>query len=140
MNQHESFSFLFIDSLSSNLVLNPSKELALHVMKILGDYDLQTILVVSIAGSLGAALSNYIFGIILYNLYRSSSDQDIKQRYGKLKTFFNKYGILLLLISAIPHLGKFAILAAGFTRYGILRAAIFTTIGKTLYYSYILFL
>lgn len=140
MNQYESFWLLFTDSLCSNLVVSPSKELALHVMKIMGGYDINTVLAVSLAGALGAAVLNYIFGIVLYNIYRASSDQDIKERYNKLTVFFNKYGILLLLVSAVPHLGKFVILTAGFTRFGIMRSSIFAAIGKAAYYTYVLYL
>lgn len=140
MNQYESFSFLFTDSLCSNLVVSPHKELAIHVMKIMGGYDTHTTLVIGALGALCAVLINYVFGIVLYNLYRASSDQDIQQRYQKLTVFFNKYGIILLLISAVPHVGKFMILVAGFTRFGIIRSTIFATLGKVAYYIYVLYL
>jgi hypothetical protein len=43
-------------------------------------------------GLLGAFVLNYIFGIVLYNLYRFSTDQKIMARYLRLADIFKKYG------------------------------------------------
>lgn len=140
MNQYESFSFLFTDSLCSNLVILPKKELAIYVMKIMGGYDVNTTFIIGILGALCAVPINYLFGIVLYNLYRASSDQNIQQRYQKLTAFFNKFGYILLLLSAVPFVGKFMVLISGFVRYGILRSIIFASLSKAAYYFYILYL
>ena len=139
MDQSEAYAFLFTDVVFSNLVLTPRLELALPVMKALGFYSGHMMMLYASLGIISAFVLNYIFGIVLYNLYRFSTDQKIMARYLKLADILKKYGGLLLLFSFIPNIGKFIPLVAGFTRFGIINTLLFATISKMLYYAWFLY-
>lgn len=138
MSQFEAYLFLLTDSLYSSLVISPTLELALSVMKALGTYDVRMMFITSLAGSTLAGIINYLAGVVGYNLYRFSTDQQIQLRYQKAVTIFNKYGPYILLFVVIPYFGKFTILAAGFTRFRLMRVLLYTTVSRTLYYLYVL--
>jgi membrane protein YqaA with SNARE-associated domain len=139
MSQFEAYLFLLTDSLYSNLVISSKLELALSVMQTLGTYDIRTMFVVSLIGSILASAMNYLAGIVGYNLYRFSTDQQIQLRYQKATTIFSKYGAYILLLVPLPYFGKFIIFVAGFTRFGMMRAMFYITISRVLYYLYVLY-
>lgn len=139
MDQSEAYAFLFTDVVFSNFVIIPRLDLALPVMKALGFYSNHSILLYSLLGSVVAVIFNYLFGIILYNLYRFSTDQEIKTKYVKFSDVFKKYGGFFLLLTFVPNVGKFLPLMAGFTRYGIVRTIIYSTISKVLYYGWFIY-
>jgi membrane protein YqaA with SNARE-associated domain len=139
MDQSEAYAFLFTDVVFSNLVITARLEIALPVMKALGFYSNHMMLLYASLGIISAFVLNYIFGIVLYNLYRFSTDQKIMARYLKLADIFKKYGGLLLLFSFIPNIGKFIPLVAGFTRFGIIKTILYAAISKMLYYAWFLY-
>jgi membrane protein YqaA with SNARE-associated domain len=139
MDHSEAYAFLFTDVVFSNLVITARSEIALPVMKALGFYSNHVMLLYAFLGIVSAFILNYIFGIVLYNLYRFSTDQKIMERYLKLADIFKKYGILLLTFSFIPNIGKFIPLVAGFTRFGIIQTVLYAAIGKMLYYAWFLY-
>ena len=140
MTQFEAYYFLFTDSFFSNLAITARLELALYTMQILGDYDTNTIFMVALLGATCSIPANYIIGIVCYNLYKFSTDQRIQLRYQKTTTLFKKYGTYILLFAAIPYVGKFAIIIAGFTRFGLMQTLLYATLGRILYYAYVLYL
>lgn len=139
MDKSEAYAFLFTDTVFSNLVITAHSELALFVMQMLGFYSSKLILIYAFLGALCAFAGNYLFGIVLYNLYRFSSDLDIQARYGKLTKFFAKYGWLILFLAFVPNVGKFIPMLAGFTRYRIINTMIYSGLSKALYYIWLLY-
>lgn len=139
MDKSEAYAFLFTDTIFSNLVITAHSELALFVMQILGLYNSHLIVLFSSLGALCAFVGDYLFGIVLYNLYRFSSDVDIQARYSKCTDFFAKHGSLILLLTFIPNIGKFFPLVAGFTRYGVMRTMIYSGVSKILYYVWLIY-
>ncbi|MES2214956.1 MAG: hypothetical protein V4485_02920 [Pseudomonadota bacterium] len=140
MTQFEAYLFLFTDSFFSNLVITAKLELAVHTMKLLGGYDLGWVFIIALLGSSAATPLNYLAGIVGYNLYRLSPDKQIQSKYQKITIFFEKYGKYILLFAATPNIGKFTILVAGFTRFGLMRTILYTTISRSIYYVYMLYL
>lgn len=139
MDQYEAYSFLFSDSLFSNLMLSTNSELAINTMRILGIYDLRIVFIIALLGFIVAIVINYLCGIVGYNLYRFSTDQTLHTRYNKVVEFFEKYGAYLLLLAGIPPFGKFIILLAGFARFGVMKTILITFVSKASYYYYMLY-
>lgn len=139
MNSYEAYSFLFSDSLFSNLALNAHDEVAVNTMSILGTYDIFYIFSVALLGSTISVLINYFFGMVAYKIYTFSQDVEMHNRYARISGFFIKYGVFVLLLSAIQPFGRFIILLSGFTRFGIVRTMLIAFPMKVMYYYYILY-
>ncbi len=139
MDKSEAYAFLFTDTIFSNLVFTAHSELALGVMQLLGFYSSKLVLLYAFLGALTAFGIDYLFGIVLYNLYRFSSDLEIQARYNKFSEFFAKYGGFIILLTFIPNIGKFIPMISGFTRYGIVRTIIYSGFSKILYYIWLIY-
>jgi membrane protein YqaA with SNARE-associated domain len=140
MNTQEAFIFLFSDIFFGNFILSTNNELALHVMVSFGGYNKVLMFFVSISSSICATIANYGCGIVLFNLYKYSSEQKVRNNYDKLVVFFNKYMCYLLLLSMIQPIGRITSIIAGFVKFDITKTFLFIIISKTVYYLYILYL
>lgn len=139
MNESEAYIFLLKDTIFSNLIFSPNKELALYVMHMMGSYKLIYILFIASLGAIISIICNYIFGVIAYKIYKLSKDPKINARYDKLEEFYIKYGAYFLLLTFIPNIGKFIPFIAGFTRYNIIKSLLYSFLSKCAYYLFIIF-
>ena len=139
MDKHEAYLFLLNDTFFSNFVLSTNSEVAVYAMQVFGTYDKFLMFWVLVVGAMCAIIMNYVFGRVLYNLYKFSPDQVIHTKYHKLSNFFAKYGNYIMLLVVVQPFGRFVVLIAGFVRLGIVRTTIIAVAYKALYYCYTLY-
>ena len=88
MEATEIFSWLFVDSFISTLILPLHFEMVLDLMLIFGEYNKPLMLTIAAFGAVLGSNFNYLFGKILISAsnYRDSSETN------KLRSGYKKYG------------------------------------------------
>lgn len=135
----EAYFLLFTDTLTSNIVISIHDELMLHTMLMFGSYNSLVILLTVSAAFMFSTCINYFFGRILLNIFYYTKDQKKLLRHKSFVKFYQKYSFILLILSAIPILGKFILLSGGFTKINLLKVLGISTIAKLCYYMYIIY-
>ena len=83
----EIYCLLFTDILFANLFITSNSEMANNVMIAFGHNKL-IVIAITIISSLCACMLNYFCGIVLFNLYKHSTDQKIAGHIRSLAEFF----------------------------------------------------
>jgi len=136
---HEAYLLLFTDTLTSNIVISLHDELMLHTMLMFGNYNSLTILLTVWAAFTCSTGINYFFGRSLLNIFYYTKDQQKLLIHKAFVKFYQKYKFILLILSAIPILGRFILLSAGFTKINLLKVLGISAIAKLCYYTYIIY-
>ncbi len=130
MANSELYSLIFADSLVSNLAINFHREFAIDSAKMFGSYDPFLIVLISSLAFLLACFMNYILGRMLWNVFGKKESNIVTDSY-----FY-----LLLILSAVPMVGKFILVLAGFKRLYWLRVLSICGTLKLCYYLFIVFI
>ena len=138
MNNLESYSLLFTDSLVSNLAINANAEFVIYSMKMFGNYSHWLMIIIASSAFIVAISLNYLLGRLLFNIFKYGAEP--RSDLLKLPFLNSKSIFLILLLSAIPFFGKFIPLFAGLKRLKFMYVIWVCAIAKFCYYGYILLL
>ncbi len=139
MNNIETYSFLFSDTLFGNIIFYGHGEMVLPIMSSLETYNRELMLILASLGFLGAILVNYIFGKALYKVYKSALDESRQVNYELVHDIFNKYGSYLLCLSFLPITCWVVPLLSGFLSFSLWRSLFFAGLARVLYYVYMVY-
>jgi membrane protein YqaA with SNARE-associated domain len=135
----ENYILLFVDTFFANLFITSNKELANNVMMAFG-YNPYYVVFVTIIAALFACYANYFSGFILFNIYKYSTDQNLKNTYEKWQNNSKNWGLEYFSIcNIIPGLGNIVGVVFGFLKMNILHFTFFVLASRTVYY-YCIFL
>ncbi|WP_347938757.1 YqaA family protein [Rickettsia oklahomensis] len=139
MEQFEAYSLLFIDSFVSNLVICFQNELIFHSMEMFGSYNSLIMLLVATSASLSSNAVNYIFGIIVLNIFYASKNEKNILRYKNLATLYYTYEIFILCLMVFPFWGSLISLSSGFLKTKFLKFLSICSVAKICYYALTLY-
>jgi membrane protein YqaA with SNARE-associated domain len=139
MNLVEKYIFLFVDTFYGNFIFTTDYEWALVVMKDFGYLNHITWMIALLAVAC-VGMTNYLIGVIFYNIFIKYSLSDSVLRYQNIKNVWQKYYFLVLPFCFMPPFAKTLIVFCGFLRFKLLRSLLFLLIFKSLYYCCELYL
>jgi membrane protein YqaA with SNARE-associated domain len=135
----ENYILLFTDTFFANLFITSNKELANDVMISFG-YNKYYVVAITIIGAIFACYANYFSGIVLFNIYKYSTDQSLDDTYARWRSYSEKSGIEYFAIcNVIPGLGNIIGVLFGFLKMNILKFTLFVLASRVVYY-YLIFL
>ncbi len=130
MDDFQAYMFLFNDSLFTSLVFVPRFALAADVMVGVGGYNSYLVFIVSYIASMIGFLLNWVFGIFIRKLEKTSTFAYRVETFQKAEDFFNKKGKWILLLAAIPFWGPLFAVSAGILRYRLFHFLILVGFSK----------
>ncbi|MDF2966189.1 MAG: hypothetical protein K0Q51_1577 [Rickettsiaceae bacterium] len=136
MDNFEAYWLLFTDTLVANIFFTFKAEMVNRTMVMFGKYDKYVVAVISTFAATLAAMINYLFGWMFYNIYRNSRDPILKRNYNIIKKCFSGAGILLVSLNVIPSLGMLTMVIAGFIRLSVLKVCAIIFVSRHLYYLF----
>ena len=135
MTLFETYTLLFVDTLTSNFAFNASSELAINAMRIFGSYNIYLVVLVAAFAFMLSACINYIFGRLCYSILspmKPEEGEGLNDRTKKMRD--SKYLPWLLMFSAVPFFGKFVMLFSGFCKIPPLKAISIGSGSRLVYY------
>jgi membrane protein YqaA with SNARE-associated domain len=136
MNLIEKYVFLFTDTLYSNFVLSMNSELALDVMRYLGQTNYATWVIIFVALAIIGSV-NYVFGVVVYNIFIKYSNPANKLRYANTCLLWNKYYLPIMLFCIFHPCAKILVFSAGFTKFSFWRSIVILLICKAFAYGFL---
>lgn len=135
----ESYSFLFLDSFFSALILPPRSEMAVHLMRIISGYNLYLVSSIAILSSTLGSIVNWWIGKSFLFARKAQFFKNKSEEINESERKWNKFLVYILLFSWINVIGNpFAVLA-GFLRTDFKKFTILILIGKITYYCILVF-
>ncbi|MFN7038326.1 MAG: hypothetical protein ACK4OM_01975 [Alphaproteobacteria bacterium] len=136
MDNIEAYSYLFSDSLFSNLIINFYGELVIDVMLILGGYDNILILIISSLGSFIAGILNFVLGLVIRTAKKTEEVIQASHHYFKINHLIGSFLYILLLFSGLPIIGPILLVILGLFRIKLNYLSILLLLlSKIIYYS-----
>lgn len=139
MNNIYELLSLFIVSFLAATILPAQSEFAIVGLKIAGNSNSASLIIVATLGNVLGALVNWLLGRYLMH-FKSRKWFPIKQKMVEKATqFYQKWGIWSLLLAWMPFIGDPLTLVAGILRANIWIFLLLVTIGKATRYAMIVF-
>ena len=133
----EKYMLLYFDTLVANIVFTFKGELVNSSMISFKIYNRYFIILISAVAATSAGVINYIFGKILYNIWKANVLELSTHNYLALKKILHLYPISISL-NVIPIINKIVMTAAGFVNLNFKATMVIIFISRIIYYSIIL--
>ena len=128
----EKYFFLFTDTFYNNLIISMNNEMAIWVMHKIGCFNTIALLFYGFLGVLCAAVINYIFGYLTYNIFIKSAQNN--NSYMIVQNIFSSYGGFILLLCFFSIFAKLLLVLCGVMRYKFLRSVLIMSLCRVFYY------
>ena len=139
MTNTEIYYSLFVDALSSNLLVFLNSEYVIWVVNLFNHYSTVLILFCSVFGFLLASIINYMIGKLIYKIYHRFFTTTNNTRYQNLKIVLDKYWFVILLALLLPIVHRFTFILFGFCQIYLGKILILGSCIKLIYYMYYIF-
>jgi membrane protein YqaA with SNARE-associated domain len=138
MSDVEILFFIIVDSFTSNLFFIINYELAVWVAQKLSTIDKLYVLSSAFLGVLAANICNYIFGILIFNIFKNNFEQtqEIMKNQNIILVIYKNFYFYLIILAFIPIYSKFMVLFAGYLRFRPVLVILGAAIIKTVYYGF----
>lgn len=134
MDLQEAYSFLFVDSILSALIVPIQEPLVYDAMKIFGGYNLYLAFFIALAGSLIGSLGNWVLGRMILSCERKAIIQERSARLIAIGRLAKKpYGRLFLLLTPFPVFGPFFPIFAAFFEIPLLLTILLVSVAQSVW-------
>lgn len=138
MNNFLDLIFLFLSSFLAATIFPAQSEIVLVSLNIANNHDKFLLVAIATIGNVLGALVNWFIGYYLIKFRNKKWFPIQKKKIDKYSRFYQKWGMLSLLLAWVPIVGDPLTVIAGIFKTNILLFLILVTIGKLSRYLFII--